>query len=191
MCFHSISRQAYGIRYELHERSRGAESLKHQIQEAIAGDFPICQRSAQGEVLPLDVVDERVSRVVTGWRPLQRFACHAAGRAKGTTRDRAAPPFGISGDLVSNFFERLWLRLPDSTADHGIPWFEMQVICRSCPGLALGVPEVRSGVCLVRALVFRKADVAVNAHHRSPVWAGIGDKTRCDVLQFRRKVADQ
>src|SRR5262245_22620109 len=76
---HSISRQANGIRQELHERSRGAESLKHQIQEIVAGHFLICQRSADGEVLALDVVDERVSRVITGWRPLQRFACHAAG----------------------------------------------------------------------------------------------------------------
>src|SRR5215813_10884465 len=153
MCFHSISRQAYGIRYELHERSRGAESLKHQIQEAIAGDFPICQRSADGEVLALDVVDERVSRVVTGWRPLQRFSCHSACRAKGTTRGRSAPPFGISGDLVSNFFERLGLGLPDSAADHRIAWFEMQVICRSGPVFALGVPEVRSDGRLVWTLV--------------------------------------
>src|SRR5215469_17909615 len=79
MCSHSISRQADGIRQELHERSGAAESLKHQIQEIITGDFLICQWSADGEVLALDVVDERVSRVVTGWRPLQRFACHAAG----------------------------------------------------------------------------------------------------------------
>src|SRR5215472_10095898 len=166
MCSHSISRQADGIRQELHERSGGAESLKHQIQEIIAGDFLICQRSAEGEVLALDVVDERVSRVVTGWRPLQRFACHAACRAKGTTRDRAAPPFGISGDLVSNFFERLWLRLPDSAADHGIAWFEMQVIYRSCPGLALSVPEVRSSVCFVGTLVLWEANVPIDAHHQ-------------------------
>jgi len=79
MCSHSISRQANGIRQELHERSRAAESLKHQIQEIVAGHFLICQRSADGEVLALDVVDERVSGVITGWRPLQRFACHAAG----------------------------------------------------------------------------------------------------------------
>jgi len=67
MCSHSISRQANGIRQELHERSRAAESLKHQIQQIVAGHFLICQRSADGEVLALDVVDERVSGVIPGW----------------------------------------------------------------------------------------------------------------------------
>ena len=57
MCSDSISRQADGIRQELHERSGAAESLKHQIQEIITGDFLICQWSADGKVLPLDVFD--------------------------------------------------------------------------------------------------------------------------------------
>src|SRR5215467_13263728 len=79
MCPHGISRQADSTRQELHERRGGTESLKHQIQEIVAGYFLVCQRSADGEVLALDVFDKPVSRVVTGWRPLQRFACHAAG----------------------------------------------------------------------------------------------------------------
>src|SRR5215475_10370762 len=78
-----------------------------------------------------------------------------------TTRGRSAPPFGISGDLVSNFFERLGLGLPDSAADQGVAWFQMKKICRSGPVFALGVPEVRPGVRLVRALVFRKPYVAI------------------------------
>src|SRR5215469_4745227 len=183
--------QAYGIRQELHERSRGAESLKHQIQEIIAGYFLICQRRADGEVFALDVFDKRVSRVVTGWRPLQRFTCHAAGRAKGPTRGRSAPLFGISGDLGSNFFERLGLGLPNSAADHGVAWCQMKEICRSGPVFALGVPEVRRGVRLVRALVFRKPYVAINTQHRAAIGPRIGDESAADLFERWREVGDQ
>jgi hypothetical protein len=43
----------------------------------------------------------------------------------------------ISGDLVSNFFERLGFGLPDSAADQGLAWFQMKEICRSGPVFAL------------------------------------------------------
>src|SRR5215471_14719994 len=191
MYSHSISRQADGIRQELHERSGGAESLKHQIQEIIAGDFLICQRSADGEVPALDVVDERVSRVVTGWRPLQRFACHVACCAKGTTLGGSSPSFGVFYDLVSNVFERLGLGLPDSAADHGIARFQMEEICRSGPVFDLGVPEVCRGVRLVWTLVLREANVPIDAHERTAIGTRIGDESAADLFECRREVCDQ
>ena len=48
MCSHSISRQADGVRQELHERSGGAESLKHQIPKIVAGHFLIIARGQVG-----------------------------------------------------------------------------------------------------------------------------------------------
>src|SRR5262249_32587705 len=181
----------YGIRQELYERSCGAESLKHQIPKIVAGYFLVSQWSADGEVLALDVFDKRVSRVVTGWRPLQRFACRAACCAKGSTRGRSAPPFGISGDLVSKFFERLGLGLPNSAADHAVAWFEMEVICRSCPGLSLGMPKVCGGMGFVRTFVLREANVPIDAHERTSVGSRISDEIRIDLFETWRQIGDQ
>src|SRR5215813_8340277 len=109
----------------------------------------------------------------------------------GTTRDRSAPPFGISGDLVSNLFERLGLRVPDSAADHGVAWFQMKEICRNGPVFAIRVPEVRRGVRLVRALVFRKPYVAIDTHHRAAIGTRIGDESAADLFECGREVRDQ
>ena len=101
------------------------------------------------------------------------------------------PTFGISGDLVSKFLERLWLRLPDSAADHGVAWFQMKEICRNGPVFAIRMPEVRRGVRLVRALVFRKPYVAIDTHHRAAIGTRIGDESAADLFERRREVRDQ
>src|SRR5579864_4971202 len=67
----------------------------------------------------------------------------------------------------------------------------MKEICRSGPVFALGVPEVRRGVCLVRALVFRKPYVAIDTHHRAAIGARIGDESAADLFERRLDVRNQ
>src|SRR5215813_13806253 len=67
----------------------------------------------------------------------------------------------------------------------------MKKICRSGPVFALGVPEVRPGVRLVRALVFRKPYVAIDTHHRAAIGSWIGDESAADLFERRREVRDQ
>src|SRR5215469_4058720 len=97
----------------------------------------------------------------------------------------------MSGDLVSNFFERLGLELPNSAADHGVAWFQMNVVGRSGAVLAFFVPEVCAHAGLVRALVFRKPYVAIDTHHRAAIGTGISDESAADLFERRREVRDQ
>src|SRR5262245_49615556 len=67
----------------------------------------------------------------------------------------------------------------------------MKEICRNCPVFAIRVPEVRRGVRLVRALVFRKPYVSIDTHHGAAIGTRIGDESAADLFERRREVRDQ
>src|SRR5215468_9286953 len=68
----------------------------------------------------------------------------------------------------------------------------MKEICRNGPVFSgIRMPEVRGGVRLVRALVFRKPYVAIDTHHGAAIGTRIGDESDTDPLERRREVSDQ
>src|SRR5262249_31621860 len=67
----------------------------------------------------------------------------------------------------------------------------MKEICRNGPVFAIRMPEVRRGVRLVGALVFRKPYVAIDTHHRAAIGTRIGDESAADLFERRREVRDQ
>src|SRR5499425_530994 len=67
----------------------------------------------------------------------------------------------------------------------------MKEICRNCPVFSIRVPEVRRGVRLVRALVFRKPYVSIDTDHRAAIGTRIGDESAADLFERRREVRDQ
>src|SRR5262249_230440 len=67
----------------------------------------------------------------------------------------------------------------------------MKEICGKGPVFAIRMREVRRGVRLVRALVFRKPYVAIDTHHRAAIGTRIGDESAADLFERRREVRDQ
>src|SRR6266542_5879884 len=56
------------------QRIHGRARFDERLEELLVGDLRIAERARPDEILPAEVLDERMVRVDAGRRPLERFA---------------------------------------------------------------------------------------------------------------------
>jgi hypothetical protein len=72
-----------------------------------------------------------------------------------------------------------------------IVWFKAQIENWRVSVIATGMTKVNANMRLERTLVIGEADIAINAKQRAAGGPRIGDKERTDLVQLRRKTANE
>src|SRR5438105_3068198 len=151
---------AGGGRQELHQGRHLAAGADERLHEVVGQNLLVRDLDSGGEALPLDVLDHRMIGIESARRPLQRILRMAQVHA------RLLPLGGLVDDADADLLEHLALWHPHPAADEALSRLEVEVVAGSVYALAARL-EVRRGVRLVRALVLREPDIAIDPKQRT------------------------
>jgi len=96
---------------------------------------------------------------------------------------------GAQHDSLPDLTQGLQIRMPETPATEGLAWIEVEVEARRVRiAAAFDVGKMGADVGLVRALVLREANVAIDAEHRASDGSGVGPEVGTDRSQRLREV---
>src|SRR5208282_1497475 len=116
------------LRKKSHEWRGRLARLDESIHEARRAGVLLAQIGDRHEILALQVLDQRVIRVVALRRALQLVAGELAGCAEFPAADRALPFFGMRDDRVANLRQRRALRMPQAASGEDLADREMEIV---------------------------------------------------------------
>src|SRR6266702_206696 len=168
----------------IHRRARFDERL----EELLVGDLRIAERARPDEVLPAEVLDERMVRVDAGRWPLEGFAFESH-----LAPEDFLPPIRFIEHATADLREDRRIGMPDAGVRGALAWTQMEEkpgrhVLRSH---RLRVPEMDPDVGLVRALVRREADVPIDPGKGSAERPRVTDEVRAELLQPRAGILDE
>src|SRR5437867_4644651 len=183
-----LPRQADRPREETIQRVHCLARPDEVVEESRRSDLSLAESHGGEEVLPPEVHDERMVRVDSRRVPFHGVALYGVLAA-----DHLPPFVRLRDDPVTNLRQRRCVRVPHPGARERFAGLEVDVEARGhvLRPLALGVPEVDRDVRLVRALVRREADVAVDPGEGAAERTGVRDEVRRQGLELRARIADE
>src|SRR5438093_9001705 len=154
------TREADRSRQEAVQRVHRLARLDERAEELRARDLVVAKAPARDEVLPSQVLDERMIRVVAGRRPLERIALDGD-----PAPDDLLPRVRFIDNPIADLLQYRRVGMPDARMGHRLARVHVEIVTGRHllrPG-RLRVPEMDPDLGLVRALVRREADVPVDA----------------------------
>src|SRR5438128_380411 len=162
--------------------------LEERVEELRARDLVVMEAPSGGEVLPPQVLDERMIRIVAGRGSLQRVSLDGDPAS-----DDLLPRVRFVDDPIANLLQRRGVGMPDPRMGHRLARVHVKIVAGRHllrPG-RLRVPEMDSDLRLVRALVRREPDVPIDAGERPAEGFGFRDEIRANLLQPRSGVTNE
>ena len=123
----------------------------HFVDEPGSDDVVLAQARPTEEVLPLQVISERVLWVGPGWHALERVAAELKPLGEHAASRGAPPTLRIRDDGLANERGRLGVRMPYTAAAKDLARADMEVIAGRMGVLGPLVPKMDSEVGLVGA----------------------------------------
>src|SRR3989475_7833903 len=187
-CSRELPGKADRSREEAVQRVHGRARLDERVEELRARDLVVAEAPARDEVLPPQVLDERMVRIVAGRGSLQRISLDGDPAS-----DDLLPCVRFIDDPIANLLQRRGVGMPDPRMGHGLARVHVEVVAgrHLLRPARLRVPEMDSDLRLVRALVRREPDVPIDAREGPAERLGIGDEIRADLLEPRPGVANE
>ena len=176
---------------ERDERRRRPADAGVLVQEAVARHRLLVEHRVADEVLALEVVDERVIGVVARRCSLERVSAKLEDGCEGRPASGRQPLIRVGCDRRADLAQRRRVRVPDTDAGERTAGLEVEVVARRVGVFREQVAEVDPGLRLVRRLVLREADVAVDAEERAAGGSRVGAKVGADLVEERGEVADE
>jgi dihydrofolate reductase len=171
---------------ERDEGSRLAAGRQEPVHERGRADLVVRELHHDVEVFQLEIVGERMLRIVPGRDALERVPLNGEAGA------HASPFGGALHDPLPNELQAVSIRVPQTSTRKGLPRRQVEIETRRMSvAAALHVWKMGADVGLVRALVLREPHVAVNAEHRSADGPRVGSEVGIDGLQRLGEVADE
>src|SRR5439155_17847946 len=176
------------LREEGVQRVHGPAGLHELVDELRAHDLVVAKAAAGDEVLPAEVLDHRMVRIIPGRRPLEGFPAEFDPRA-----EDFLPGVRLFDDSIADLLEDRRVGMPDPGVDAALAGFQVEEIAGShvLRRRRFVVPEMNPHMGLVRALVRREADVSVDAGDGSSEGLRFPDEVRADLLQSCRCITDE
>src|SRR5881296_1494807 len=162
--------------------------LDEGVEELRARDQGVAKAPARDEVLPPQVPYERMIRIVTGRRSLERIALDGD-----PAPDDLLPGVRFIDDAIADLLQYRRVGMPDAGVGHRLARGHVKIVARRHllrPG-CLRVPEVDPDLRFVGALVRRESDVAVDAGQGSAERLRVRDDEGADLLQALSGIADE
>src|SRR2546422_8461118 len=169
-------------RQEAVQRVHRPARLDERAEELRARDLVVAKAPARDEVLPSQVLDERMIRVVAGRRPLERVALDGD-----PAPDDLPPRVRFIDNPIADLLQYRRVGMPDARMGHRLARLHVEIVTGRHllrPG-RLRVPEMDPDLGLVRALVRREADVPVDGGERTAERFGFRGEKRANRLQPR------
>src|SRR6266849_10946629 len=187
-CSRDLPREADRAREEAVQRFHRLAHLDERVEELRARDLVVAEAPARDEVLPSEILDEWMIRIVAGRWPLERIAFdrHAAS-------EDLLPRVRLIDDPIADPLQDGRVRMPDAGVGHRFTRGHVEIVAgrHLLRTGRLRVPEMDPDLRLVRTLVRRESDVAVDAGQRSAERLRVRDDVGADLLQARSGVADE
>ena len=169
----------------------GTEYLSESLVESHRDDVLVGEPAGGHVVLALQLLDERVLRVEPPGRPLQRVAVavEALAERRGIDHHPEAPR--IVGDRLADPGEGRGLGVPDAETCEGALRLEVQIEDRGVDVPGVLVKETNPHVGLVGRLIFREADVSLDAEERPAHGSGDRHELLADLPEMGLEIGDE
>ena len=165
-------------------------ALEVPVHEVRAADLGFAEPSVPDVTLALQVLDQRMVWIVALGGTLQRFS-HVGEQGRELRANDALPPTRIRHDRIPDLVQGRVVGHVDTATRKRLAGLDVQVETRGRRFPALVMTEGHADIGLVRALVGREADVAVDSEQRATHRTWVGDKVGTDLLQPRPGVTDE
>src|SRR5438128_282337 len=187
-CFRDLPGEADRSRQEAVQWVHRLARLDEGVAELRARDLVVAEASTRDEVLSPQVLDQRMIRVVAGRRPLERVALDGDAAS-----EDLLPRVRLFDNPIADLLQGRRVGMPDAGVGHRLAGGHVEIVAgrHLLRPRCLRVPEVDSDLRLVRALVRRESDVAVDARQGSAERLGFRDDVGADLLQSLAGVADE
>src|SRR6059036_339114 len=154
--------------------------LEERVEELRARDLVVAKAPTGDEVLAPQVLDERMIRIVAGRWPLERISLDGDPAS-----DDLLPRVRFIDDPIANHLQGRRVGMPDSRMGHRLARGHVEIVAgrHFLRPRRLRVPEVDPDLRLVRTLVRREPDIAVDAGQRSAKRLRVRDDIGTDLLQ--------
>src|SRR5437667_9214500 len=176
------------LREEGVQRVHGLAGLHELVEELRVHDLVVAEAMAGDEVLPAEILDHRMVRIIPWGRPLEGFPAEFDPRAQDFL-----PRVRLLDDSVADLLEDRRVGMPDPGVDATLSRLQVEEISGShvLRRRRLVVPEMDPHMGLVRALVRGEADVSVDAGDGSSEGLRFPHEVRADLLQSCRCITDE
>jgi hypothetical protein len=183
--------EAERLGQKLHERRRIRARACELIEELLRADFSARQLHSSNETLALQVFDQRMRRVVAPRRSREHLAERFEPRAKFSIVKNLLPILGTRDNRVAHLAQPVRVRMPHSDSRKTFRSGKRKIKRGRIEMSRATMTERGSRVGLVRSLVAREAEIAIDAHHRAAARPRVRDKVGADLSQPRREVRDE
>src|SRR5436190_7598434 len=176
------------LREEGVQRVHGLAGLHELVEELRVHDLVVAEAMAGDEILPAEILDHRMVRIIPWGRPLEGFPAEFDPRAQDFL-----PRVRLLDDSVADLLEDRRVGMPDPGVDATLSRLQVEEISGShvLRRRRFVVPEMDPHMGLVRALVRGEADVPVDAGDGSSKSLRFPDEVRADLLQSCRCITDE